>query len=154
MGIKEDLEFWQKKYLSPYCLKKCEKLCCSRKKTKVLMEENQLREAYGLSLDEKIINNDNHILTETQTGGALVYWVSIHPTKKQPHCPAYEPGTRRCRIEHNKPRMCRDYPLSLENNILRLSSKCDAINKDNPVMERLIEMSRQYSLRTELLKDK
>ena len=146
MGIDESLDSWEKNYLSSFCLEECWESCCNRKKTKVLMDESQVREAYQLSLNDIITNTDHRIFAGMQNGSTNLYWVSTHPAKEHPHCPAYEPKTRKCKIEHNKPAMCKAYPLDVKSHFIILSSKCTITKKDTAPMQRLTELARQYSL--------
>ena len=146
MGVSEDLETWQKEYLSPYCLKKCVKTCCSRRDTKVLMRELHVRKVYGLSLTDIIDNENAHFFAGWRSDRTRMYWVSIHPTAKQPYCPAYDADTRHCTLKDKKPLMCKEYPLFLEGKTLKISRSCNALQNYKPVANRLIKISQNYSL--------
>jgi len=146
MGIEDELEDWQKNYLSPFCLKKCAESCCNREKTRVLMDENQLREAYGMNSMEVILDTDEHVMAGTYKKGIRMYWVATYQSRKKPYCPAYNPKTKECKIENNKPEMCKSYPVHLEGKVIELSSKCHAAKTNSTAKKKLIEIIQIYSL--------
>lgn len=150
MTIKGDLETWQKKYLSPFCLAECIKSCCIRPGKKVLMNEHQVREIYGIPAGEIITIELGRVPAGVQNDGTFLYWISTHPSEKQPHCPGYKPDTKLCKIQHNKPDMCKDYPIQLKDSTMRLNSGCEISKTNNSALYKLMEISKSnnYSLYT------
>jgi len=145
MGIALELKEWQKEYLSPFCLEECVDTCCCRKETNVLMTENQLRKAYGIKPGQNIAVNANYYHCGWKNQNTAVYWVSIHATKEHPHCPAYNPETKICLLENDKPEGCREFPLWIQTPLIYLSTKCDIIKTDNAIIRKLEEIAKSNS---------
>lgn len=69
MTVKEELNVWQEKYLSPFCLDKCADSCCAKPWKKVLMNEHQVREIYGIPEGEIITIELGRVPAGTQKDG-------------------------------------------------------------------------------------
>lgn len=141
MTIKEELDKWQEEYLSPFCLDECMNSCCAKPGKKVLMNEHQAREIYGIPDGEIIAIELGRVPAGTLKDGTLLYWISTGPTEEQPHCLGYNPDTKLCKIQNNKPNICKDYPIRLENNTIKLNSGCEVSKTDNLALQKLIEIS-------------
>jgi Fe-S-cluster containining protein len=152
MGIALELKEWQQEFLSPFCLEECiDNTCCCGEKTAILMTEKQLRRAYGIKSQKDIPQSKKDDLFGFREDGTPVYAVLTYHTKNHPYCPAYNPETRICGLESNKPRFCRIYPVMIESHVIQLSASCNIAKTDNKVKRRLEEIARLHSHELKLM---
>jgi Fe-S-cluster containining protein len=151
MEIVQELKEWQREYLSPFCLDECLDTCCCREETRILMTEEQLRKTYGIKAGKRIPLNENYYLDGYKKDNSALYWVAIHPAAEHPHCPAYNPETKTCLLEDDKPAGCRNFPLWIESPLIYLSKKCDIVRTDNAVVRRLEKIAKENSHKIRLI---
>ncbi len=151
MGIALELKEWQKEYLSPFCLEECVESCCCREKTAIFMTEKQFRKAYGIKAGEEIPQSKNYFLAGWRKDDTPEYAVSIHPTEQQPHCQAYNPETRICNLENDKPKGCRSYPILLRTPNIYLISGCSIARGKNSAIKKLEQIAKEHSHKLKLL---
>lgn len=153
MGIKLDLRKWQRKYLSPFCLEECTETCCCREETVILMRESQFMRAYGIKPGQDLPPNpdfSNYYPVGLRRDNTMDFIVCIQSGAGQPHCPAYDPATRICKLESDKPAGCRDFPLEIHTPVILLDCRCNITEGENRVRRKLEQIAKEHSHKIEL----
>jgi Fe-S-cluster containining protein len=144
MRIKKELEAWEKEFLQPYCLEQCAGSCCQTPKQTIFMTEPQLRKSLKLGLEDVLEQSEHYALAGTDRFGKTLYYVETYFGKKNPHCPSYNQDTNLCRIQEDKPSMCKQYPLELGWRVIKLAATCQVSKHDNPALRQIIDISQAY----------
>lgn len=105
--------------LGKFCLEECKGYCC-RKGYLALVEENVDTVTHGNR--EKFLVDGNLKLMSPRK-----YSLSISQG-----CPCLDMETFMCKIytDKNKPKVCDDFPISLNNNMAIVSSRCLAVREN------------------------
>jgi len=130
-----NIEEWKNKDLSQFCLKECVNSCCIGWK-QIQMNKSQLKEIYGIPKNKPIP------LMTTYFGirnGEELYNVE---TDKQMRCKGYDTKTKLCKIQHNKPQECKNFPIKIEEDSILLYDSCTISRTKNFVLGKLIGIAK------------
>ena len=130
-----DIERWKNEYLSRFCLEKCVNSCCVGWK-QIPMNRSQIKEIF------KIPKNKSIPLMTTYFGkrkGEEIYGAE---TNEQMQCEGYDSKTKLCKIQHNKPQLCKNFPILIGKDSITLYKSCDVSRKQNSALFKLIEIAK------------
>lgn len=109
MDIYQALENWKEKYLSPFCINICGGHCCKIENVKIKVNKKQIDEI------KKITERPNLDLTKDKVDNEPeMFWIKTYEDSLCPHCLAFDPDTKLCKIQHQKPEMCLQFPLIIK----------------------------------------
>lgn len=140
MSLKEEIEEWQEEVLSLYCLNECSSSCCANSWMNVVMNSSQVRELYCLDPKEELPQED--LTTIVTCRNEILYRVHV----RGEYCRGYDPETKRCKIQHNKPSVCKQAPIFIKPGKVIFSTICELSQKRNSSeFQTLIDICNSYN---------
>ena len=143
-GLEADIEDWKDKYLSPFCLDGCVDSCCTRH-TRIRMNREQVKEAYGIEDTEELIEAILSMDMFPSLNNPGMFEVPTHNGPDMPHCIAYNPKTKKCKLQHNKPRDCRIFPVYVSKGVT-FFPKCEFPDSSPEAIEALAGICEEHSV--------
>lgn len=142
MNISEAIENWKKDFLSPFCLHECNGLCCGDRGVKLRVTKNHIDEMFKTNNDPALKITARH---DWDNPGH--FFMNLYQSDCQPHCPAYCPQTKLCRIEHSRPEMCQQFPIIIKKNEeeIIIHHRCLLTKKPGPVLEKLKQICLEFN---------
>lgn len=135
-SIETIIKDWQRKILSPICINQCTQNCCNIQGQLVEITSSQAMRIFNVK-DIRNLSVEGHEVETPQLTKNYNenYIMQTWQSKEKPFCRVYDLQTKKCKIEDNKPLVCREYPNIVEENEVRLSLGCYASNKPDAVEE-------------------
>ena len=130
-----DIEGWKNNDLSKFCLNECAHSCCIGWKH-IQMNKSQLKEIYGIPKNKPIPLMTAYFGIRNGEG------LYSAETDKQMQCKGYDPKTKLCKIQHNKPQVCKNFPVRIEKDSILLYGSCTVSETENFVLGKLIEIAK------------
>lgn len=134
MGFEADFEKWKKECFSPYCITKCEKMCCDMGNVSLYVYKDELMRIYDGKVDFENLG-ELGIKAQNVRG--------IFSIESGEYCRKFDSNTRKCLDYDNRPLSCREYPFIVENDSVLIKSGC-SLAKGGLEFKKLAEIGVKY----------